>query len=59
MQEKLLEFEDRIKRGEFIEADDWMPEEYRKQLIRLIKMHANSELMGALPEGNGFQKHQA
>ena len=56
MEEKLLEFEDRIKRGEFIEANDWMPEEYRKQLIRLIKMHANSELMGALPEGEWIPK---
>jgi len=56
MEDKLLEFEDKIKRGEFIEADDWMPDEYRKQLIRLIKMHANSELMGALPEGEWIPK---
>lgn len=48
--EKLGEFEARIDRGERIEADDWMPDDYRRQLIRLISMHAISEVMGALPE---------
>ncbi|WP_051291394.1 MULTISPECIES: 1,2-phenylacetyl-CoA epoxidase subunit PaaA [Fictibacillus] len=41
---------DRINRGEKIEADDWMPEDYRMSLIRLIAMHGISEIMGALPE---------
>lgn len=51
MSEDLLQsFEARIARGDLIEADDWMPEEYRRQCFRLIVMHANSELMGALPE---------
>jgi ring-1,2-phenylacetyl-CoA epoxidase subunit PaaA len=50
-EEKLAVFEERIQRGEKIEPGDWMPEEYRKQLIRLIQQHANSELIGALPEG--------
>ncbi|MDQ7028635.1 MAG: 1,2-phenylacetyl-CoA epoxidase subunit PaaA [Ardenticatenia bacterium] len=50
-EEKLAEFEARIARGEKIEPDDWMPPEYRRQLIRLIQQHANSELIGALPEG--------
>ena len=50
-QEKLQEqFEARIERGEKIEADDWMPEEYRNALIKLISMHGISEIMGALPE---------
>ena len=48
--QRLEEFEDRIARGDRIEADDWMPEVYRRQCLRLILMHANSELMGALPE---------
>lgn len=48
--EKLALFEERIARGEKIEATDWMPEEYRRQLVRLIQMHANSEIMGAMPE---------
>lgn len=47
----LKEFEDRIARGEKIEPKDWMPAEYRKQLIRMIEQHAHSEIIGALPEG--------
>jgi ring-1,2-phenylacetyl-CoA epoxidase subunit PaaA len=49
--QKLAEFEDRIARGEKIEPGDWMPSEYRKQLIRMIEQHAHSEILGALPEG--------
>ncbi len=47
----LAEFEDRILRGEKIEPMDWMPREYRRQLIRMIEQHAHSEIIGALPEG--------
>jgi ring-1,2-phenylacetyl-CoA epoxidase subunit PaaA len=47
----LAEFEDRIIRGEKIEPMDWMPREYRRQLIRMIEQHAHSEIIGALPEG--------
>lgn len=49
-QAKYNEFVAKIERGEKIEADDWMPEEYRIQLIKLIAMHGISEIMGALPE---------
>jgi ring-1,2-phenylacetyl-CoA epoxidase subunit PaaA len=49
--EKLEAFESRIARGEKIEPGDWMPKEYRKQLIRMIEQHAHSEIVGALPEG--------
>ena len=45
------EFEARIERGEKIEPGDWMPEEYRQQLIRMISQHAHSEIVGMLPEG--------
>jgi len=48
---KLAAFEARINAGEKIEPNDWMPYEYRKQLIRLIEQHAHSEVIGALPEG--------
>ncbi len=48
---KLREFEDRIARGEKIEPGDWMPDEYRRQLIRMISQHAHSEVVGMLPEG--------
>ena len=47
----LLEFESRISSGDKIEPKDWMPKEYRKQLIRMIEQHAHSEIIGALPEG--------
>ena len=48
--EKLAHFMQRIEAGDKIEADDWMPEEYRLTLIKLISMHGMSEIMGALPE---------
>ncbi len=45
-------FEARIDEGAFIEAKDWMPELYRKTLVRQISQHAHSEIVGMLPEGN-------
>jgi ring-1,2-phenylacetyl-CoA epoxidase subunit PaaA len=50
-EKKLTEFEARIARGEKIEPGDWMPDEYRRQLIRMISQHAHSEIVGQLPEG--------
>ncbi len=44
------EFRERIAGGGKVEATDWMPEGYRKVARKFIEMHANSELMGALPE---------
>ncbi|KYC69748.1 hypothetical protein B4099_2915 [Heyndrickxia coagulans] len=49
-EEKYEHFMNRIENDEKIEADDWMPDEYRQQLIRLISMHGISEIMGAFPE---------
>lgn len=46
------QFEARIARGETIEPKDWMPERYRKQLVRMMSQHAHSEIVGMLPEGN-------
>src|SRR6056300_754841 len=48
---KLAAFEARIAAGDKIEPHDWMPVQYRKQLIRMIEQHAHSEIIGALPEG--------
>src|SRR5215203_6047635 len=48
----VAEFEARIARGESIEPKDWMPDRYRKQLIRMMSQHAHSEIVGMLPEGN-------
>ena len=45
-------FEARIAEGAFIEAKDWMPEHYRRTLVRQISQHAHSEIVGMLPEGN-------
>ena len=50
--EREARFEARIDAGEFIEAKDWMPERYRKTLLRQISQHAHSEIVGMLPEGN-------
>ncbi|PKP75959.1 MAG: 1,2-phenylacetyl-CoA epoxidase subunit A [Alphaproteobacteria bacterium HGW-Alphaproteobacteria-6] len=47
-----LAFQDRIDRGEKIEPKEWMPEGYRKTLIRQIGQHAHSEIVGQLPEAN-------
>lgn len=35
-----------------IEPKDWMPEDYRKTLIRQMSQHAHSEIVGMLPEAN-------
>jgi ring-1,2-phenylacetyl-CoA epoxidase subunit PaaA len=45
-------FQDRIDADIKIEPKDWMPEEYRKTLIRQMSQHAHSEIIGMLPEGN-------
>jgi ring-1,2-phenylacetyl-CoA epoxidase subunit PaaA len=45
-------FQERIDRGEKIEPKDYMPDGYRKTLIRQIGQHAHSEIVGQLPEGN-------
>ena len=42
-----------------IEAQDWMPEAYRKTLVRQISQHAHSEIVGMLPEATGFRARQA
>ncbi len=51
MSEQERAFQDRIDRGEKIEPKEWMPEGYRKTLIRQIGQHAHSEIVGQLPEG--------
>ena len=45
-------FDGKIESETKIEPRDWMPEGYRKPLIRQISQHAHSEIVGALPEGN-------
>lgn len=45
-------FQAKIDQEIRIEPNDWMPDEYRKTLIRQISQHAHSEVVGMLPEGN-------
>jgi len=45
-------FQELIDRDEKIEPTDWMPDGYRKTLIRQIAQHAHSEVIGMQPEGN-------
>jgi hypothetical protein len=45
-------FQERIDADIKIEPKDWMPEGYRKTLIRQISQHAHSEIIGMQPEGN-------
>jgi ring-1,2-phenylacetyl-CoA epoxidase subunit PaaA len=45
-------FEATIADDERIEPRDWMPDEYRKTLVRQIAQHAHSEIIGMQPEGN-------
>jgi ring-1,2-phenylacetyl-CoA epoxidase subunit PaaA len=45
-------FQARINDEQKIEAKDWMPEAYRRTLIRQISQHAHSEIIGMQPEGN-------
>ena len=46
------QFDAKLAKGDFIEPKDWMPEAYRKTLVRQISQHAHSEVVGMLPEGN-------
>jgi ring-1,2-phenylacetyl-CoA epoxidase subunit PaaA len=49
---QLARFQARIDAEDRIEPNDWMPEAYRRTLIRQISQHAHSEIVGMLPEGN-------
>ncbi len=49
-------FDARIDADDKIEPMDWMPEAYRKTLVRQISQHAHSEIVGMLPEGNWISR---
>ena len=49
---KLEEFENKLRADQKIEPRDWMPDDYRQNLIRMMSQHAHSEIVGMLPEGN-------
>ena len=50
--ELLTVFDQTIADDQRIEPRDWMPDGYRKTLIRQIAQHAHSEIIGMQPEGN-------
>lgn len=49
-------FQQKIDQEIKIEPKDWMPEAYRKTLVRQISQHAHSEIIGMLPEGNWISR---
>ena len=49
-------FDAKISQEQKIEPRDWMPEHYRKTLVRQISQHAHSEIVGMLPEGNWISR---
>ena len=49
-------FQQKIDAGIKVEPKDWMPEAYRKTLVRQISQHAHSEYVGMLPEGNWISR---
>ncbi|MGN6472384.1 MAG: 1,2-phenylacetyl-CoA epoxidase subunit PaaA [Mycobacteriales bacterium] len=50
--ELLERFESYVAAEGKIESDSWMPDAYRKTLVRQISQHAHSEIIGMQPEGN-------
>ena len=49
---RLARFQARVDAEDKVEPNDWMPEAYRRTLVRQISQHAHSEIVGQLPEGN-------
>jgi ring-1,2-phenylacetyl-CoA epoxidase subunit PaaA len=49
-------FDAKMTHGEKVEAQDWMPDAYRKTLVRQISQHAHSEIIGMYPEGNWISR---
>ncbi len=47
-----VNFQEKIDQEIRVEPKDWMPDDYRKTLVRQISQHAHSEIVGMLPEGN-------
>ncbi|HRO74828.1 MAG TPA: 1,2-phenylacetyl-CoA epoxidase subunit A [Crocinitomicaceae bacterium] len=52
LEQKINDFQQKVDAEIKVEPTDWMPDDYRKTLIRQISQHAHSEVVGMLPEGN-------
>jgi ring-1,2-phenylacetyl-CoA epoxidase subunit PaaA len=55
-QEGLASFNEHVAADGKVEPRDWMPENYRKTLVRQISQHAHSEIIGMQPEGNWISR---
>jgi ring-1,2-phenylacetyl-CoA epoxidase subunit PaaA len=53
---ELQAFEELVDADQRVEPRDWMPDAYRKSLIRQIAQHAHSEIIGMQPEGNWISR---
>jgi ring-1,2-phenylacetyl-CoA epoxidase subunit PaaA len=53
---RVADFTAYVQKGGKVEVGDWMPEEYRLGVLKFVEMHANSELMGVLPEREWINK---
>ena len=51
-----IEFDAKMDADRKIEPQDWMPDAYRRTLVRQISQHAHSEIIGMLPEGNWISR---
>ncbi len=51
-----VRFDEKIDADQKIEPQDWMPEAYRRTLVRQISQHAHSEIIGMQPEGNWISR---
>ena len=49
---RLLNFEEKVANDQRIEPGDWMPDAFRKNVLRQMSQHAHSEVIGMQPEGN-------
>ncbi|MDP1565248.1 MAG: 1,2-phenylacetyl-CoA epoxidase subunit PaaA, partial [Polaromonas sp.] len=49
-------FDEKIDADQKIEPQDWMPEAYRRTLVRQISQHAHSDIIGMQPEGNWISR---
>jgi ring-1,2-phenylacetyl-CoA epoxidase subunit PaaA len=56
LEQAQLRFDAVIDADGKIEPKDWMPQAYRKTLVRQISQHAHSEIVGMLPEGNWISR---
>jgi ring-1,2-phenylacetyl-CoA epoxidase subunit PaaA len=54
--EQLATFEAHVASGGHVELEDWFPDEYRSGMMRMSEHHANSEIVGALPEGEWINR---